>query len=167
MAVTIIATPKAANANSYTTLVDAETYIETNLYATEWDAATDDQKNRSLVTATRLLDEQVEWNAWPTTTTQALLWPQRGQVDLIGNIVDEDTIPQFLVNATSEFAKLLLVSDRTAEPDTTGYKRLKVDVLELEVDKNDRASIIPDSVYQIIKPYGEMKEKKPLKVYRT
>ena len=48
MALTIIATAKATNANSYVTLAEADAYLEGRLAVTNWDAASDDSKNRAL-----------------------------------------------------------------------------------------------------------------------
>jgi len=56
MAITIVATPNAANANSYLTLADAQLIIDgfvQDADVTAWASATTDQKNRALFTATQ------------------------------------------------------------------------------------------------------------------
>ena len=59
MAATINATVKGENANSYVTLTEANTYFETVPDSSTWTNKTDDQKNRSLISATRWIDSFV------------------------------------------------------------------------------------------------------------
>jgi hypothetical protein len=49
---TITATLSSATANSYVTLAEANTYFETVPDSSTWTNKTDDQKNRSLISAT-------------------------------------------------------------------------------------------------------------------
>jgi len=59
VAATITATLSSATANSYVTLAEANTYFETVPDSTTWDNKSDDQKNRSLIAATRWIDSFV------------------------------------------------------------------------------------------------------------
>jgi hypothetical protein len=80
MAITIIATPNAADANSYLTLADAQTIIDgfvQDADVTAWASATTDQKNRALFTATQRLDRERFLGA-RATDTQSLQWPRTG-----------------------------------------------------------------------------------------
>jgi hypothetical protein len=80
MAITIIATPNAANANSYLTLADARLIVDGMVQdadVTAWAAATTDSKNRALYTATQRLDRERFIGA-RSTDTQALQWPRTG-----------------------------------------------------------------------------------------
>ena len=56
MAATINATLKSETANSYVTLAEANSYFETVPESSTWTDKTDDQKNRSLISATRWID---------------------------------------------------------------------------------------------------------------
>jgi hypothetical protein len=56
VAATINATIKSETANSYVTLTEANTYFETVPDSSTWTNKTDDQKNRSLIAATRWID---------------------------------------------------------------------------------------------------------------
>jgi hypothetical protein len=154
MAIVIDATACGANSNSYCTLAEAETYFESRLHKSDWTDATDGDKNISIAWATRLLDELIDWEGYKYTTTQALRWPRGGVTDSDGDLIDEDTIPSFLVNATAEFAMWLISEDRTAESDTAGFKKIKVDVITLEIDKYDQPAQIPLSVLDMLIPYG-------------
>jgi hypothetical protein len=80
MAITIVATPGAADANSYLTLAEAEAIIDglvQDADVTAWASATTDQKNRALFTATQRLDRERYLGA-RATDTQALQWPRTG-----------------------------------------------------------------------------------------
>jgi hypothetical protein len=80
MAITIVATPGAADANSYLTLAAAQAIIDGWVEdddVTAWASATTDQKNRALFTATQRLDRERFLGA-RATDTQALQWPRTG-----------------------------------------------------------------------------------------
>ena len=140
--------------NSYATEAEADTYHEEITYGSDWDDCSD--KPAALIQATRLLDEHVDWSGTKNTKEQALRWPRSYVYDRDGYQVANDTIPQWLKNATSELARNLSAADRLSDPSTKGFKRLKMDTMELEVSVNDRPSAIPNSVWSIIRPYGKM-----------
>jgi hypothetical protein len=80
MAVVIVATPGAANANSYVTLAEAQAIVDgfvEDADVAAWAAATSDQKNRALFTATQRLDRERYLGA-RATDTQSLQWPRTG-----------------------------------------------------------------------------------------
>ena len=56
MAATINATIKSETANSYVTLSEANDYFDTSPDSSTWTNKTDDQKKRSLISATRWID---------------------------------------------------------------------------------------------------------------
>ena len=81
MAATITATLSSATANSYVTLTEANTYFETVPDSTTWDDKTVDQKNRSLISATRWIDSFVYYGD-RCDDGQALKFPRNNyQVD--------------------------------------------------------------------------------------
>ena len=53
--------------------------------------------------------------------------------------------------------RLLIAADRTAEPDTKGFKSVAIDGLDMEIDKDDRARVIPSVVARMIEPLGRVK----------
>ena len=165
MALTLIATPGAEDANTYATKAEASAvggYLESRLFVTNWTNATAGDRNIALVQATRLLDDWFDWNGKIADSDQALRWPRYSVEDCDGVDIDSDIIPQFLIDATSELALHLLQStDVLGAPDTLGYSRIKVDVLELEIDKSDRDSetVIPDSVTSMLECYGVVRSR--------
>lgn len=168
MALTLIETAAASNANTYVTLAEAETIMETVFHKDAWTAATDANKKIVLVEATRLLDAHYEWNGIKYTDAQSLRWPRYSVYDPDGDDLDYDSIPSFLKTATALLALSILSEDVTAEPDTAGFKELKVGPLELVVDKIDRSRVIPDTVHQLVKFYGRnIQRSATVPVYRT
>jgi len=154
MALTLIATVEGATSNSYCTQAEGTTYHESHLYASDWTNATSGNKDITLVWATRLLDIQMEWVGSKKTTTQSLRWPRYGVIDQDGQSVATTAIPQFLINATAEYGRLLIASNRTGDADSYGIKRLKAGELEIDFDKYDRIPVMPVSVFEMLKPYG-------------
>ena len=80
MAVVIVATPGAANANSYLTLAEAQAIIDGMVLdadVTAWGTATTDNKNRALYSAAQRLDRERFLGA-RATDTQSMQWPRTG-----------------------------------------------------------------------------------------
>jgi hypothetical protein len=80
MAIVIVATPGAANANSYLTLAEAQAIIDGMVLdadVTAWATATTDNKNRALYSAVQRLDRERFLGA-RATDTQSLQWPRTG-----------------------------------------------------------------------------------------
>ena len=105
MAATINATVKDANANSYVTLTEANTYFETVPDSSTWTNKTDDQKNRALISATRWSDSFVFYGD-RCDDGQALKFPRNNyQVD--GVELACSTIPINIKYAQYELARAL------------------------------------------------------------
>lgn len=80
MAVVIVATPGAADANSYLTLADAQAIIDGFVEDADiqhWNSGNTDSRNRALFTATQRLDRERFLGA-RATDTQSLQWPRTG-----------------------------------------------------------------------------------------
>lgn len=152
---TIIATAGANNANSYCTVAEADAYFETQLYATTWTDADQEDKEKAMIMATRILDEEIDWQGVKTSEDQALRWPRGNVEDRDGYIFVNDEIPVFLQNATAELAHQLLLKNRfqTLDDAATGIKSVKAGSVAVEFDKMDRISLLPQSVLSMIEPY--------------
>ena len=80
MAVTIDATAGGANANSYMTLTEADTFVEAMISSSDvskWTTGNDDTRNRALTAAAERLDRERFLGA-RATDTQARQWPRTG-----------------------------------------------------------------------------------------
>src|SRR5262245_8953420 len=124
---TIDAVPGSPTANAYLTVSDATDLLQERLHVEAWYSADPEEaitlphrREASLMQATRLIDEQVGWYGVPATTTQALAWPQVGQVDHLGRPVDPGTVPVNVQRATAYYALALLEAEEMAQTVTTG-----------------------------------------------
>jgi hypothetical protein len=157
MPVTLDATVGGVNANTYCTQAEADTFHDTQPYPAIWTAATSDNKNRALVTATRILDDEIAWYGVVTDQKQRLQWPRQGMVKPNGYYVDPNTLPDALKNATAELARQLLDTDRSADNDaeTQGIAALKIGSIDLTF-KNPTAKVIPDAVFYMLRWWGSV-----------
>ena len=121
-------------------------------------AATDDQKCRALVQATRQLDAYVEWDGYASSTTQALAWPRIGMTDpSTGASIASSVLPQRLVDAVAEQARWLLAGDRAAELDqrAQGVTRIAAGSVELEFDRNAAGpSVVAPAAWALVASWG-------------
>lgn len=154
MALVLVNTAGATNANTYASLAEAETVMESVFHKDAWSSAATDNKNIVLVEATRLLDEHYDWEGIKYTADQSLRWPRYSVLDPDGEDVDYESIPDFLKTATALLALSILSEDVTTELDTDGFTKLKVGSIELEANVNYRKNTVPDNVHQIVKFYG-------------
>ena len=80
MAVTIDATAGGANANSYITLTEVDTFVEAMISSSDvskWTTGNDDTRNRALAAAAERLDRERFLGA-RATDTQSRQWPRTG-----------------------------------------------------------------------------------------
>ena len=141
MAATIDATIKGANANSYVTLTEANSYFETVSSSSTWTDKTDDQKNRSLIESTRWIDTLVFYGD-RCDSGQALKFPRNNyQVD--GVELSCSTIPQNIKYAQFELARAL-ANDTGAITDTTGkdgnFSEVKLGDIEVKYNTDSQGS---------------------------
>lgn len=150
MAITLVETVGAANANTYATVAEADTYLEARLNSSPWTAAGTETQKAALVEATREMD-LMPWRGTRVTLTQALAWP-RGDVPIpdppdevtVGSTSAEYStteIPDRIRDMTIEFALEFLRAGSTdlARPDPDrDVIRKKIDVIETEWAKDRR-----------------------------
>ena len=96
-----------------------------------------------------------------------MFWPRHGTKDKDGWAIDHNLVPTMVKNATAELARLLISEDRTAEPDTLGFTRIKAGSLELVVDKADRKNVLPASVTRMLAPVATIAGSGVLRLVRT
>lgn len=150
MAVTVIATPKGATSNSYVTLAESDTYFEGRLNATNWSDATDDNKNRAIVMATGRL-EQEDYFAFVTDINQALKWPRGGLTDEDGRLIDDDTVPKRIKEASQELALELLGGGvKLIDTGLEGFVNVKVGPLDVTPRVSRIAGTLPANVRRLI-----------------
>lgn len=94
MTVTLIATPAAADANSYLTLEEADEIMDAMPHLDEWGGLDDDEQARILIRGTRLIDGYKPWGV-KYSADQALRFPRK---------IDGGNLTQELKLALAEFA---------------------------------------------------------------
>ncbi len=158
MALTIVVETGSgeSNSNSYASAANGDSYHDGHLYAGDWTTASASTKAASLVMATRLLDDFINYEGIKENKDNALEWPRVGAEDRSGFLIPSDTIPNELRDATAEFARFLIASDRTADPDTLGFSKMKAGSLAIEIDKHDRVNIVPKVVAAMLFPFGKV-----------
>ena len=150
MAATINATLKSSTANSYVTLAEANSYFETVPASATWDDKTDDQKNRSLISATRWIDS-LNFYGDRCDNGQALKWPRNNyhvdQVELVCS-----TNPADIKYATYELARAL-ANDTDAITGTTGdtglYEQVKLGEMEVKYNTKSQATGTVNNVFDV------------------
>ena len=156
-----------ADANSYASVADGDSYHDGHLYATAWTGASADQKAVALVMATRLIDAEFQFNGTRTTANQALQWP-RAMCPEPDNVhvpisvllpipydyVQYDTVPKSVVQATCEMARAMLIEDRTANPLGEGLKYTGLGVNQTSFDKSDRRPVLTQLAQVMLAKYG-------------
>lgn len=150
MPAAIDATLGGTSANSYVTLAAANTYFETVPNSSTWIDKTDDQKNRSLISATRWIDALTFYGD-RCTETQALKWP-REEYKVDGIDLSCTLIPEGIKVATYELARAF-ANDTDAITGTTGttgiYDEVELGELRVKYNKTSQTSGVINNVFDV------------------
>ena len=123
----------ADSSNSYVILAGAETYFDARTHADSWNNAAAEDKDRSLIQATRLLDSYLVWQEIPDKTAPT----------------------QAIKDATCEMALVLLNGDTQVRNDMEGLA--SVGLKGMNVKAKGRKKIIPAHVYLLVADLAVMK----------
>jgi hypothetical protein len=149
-------TAGSATANAYVTIAVADQYdLDRVAVGTTWSAATTPAKTSAILWATMLMDRLWTWDGYPTDAIQALQWPRGAILKPNGwEYVDIHVIPIELQRATAEYARQLMVSDRTADSDveTQGIASIKAGPVAINFKESVYAKQVPDIVINLIPP---------------
>lgn len=163
MAVVLNAVAGTVGFNAYCTVAEATDYATTKLNTTFTLLATA-TKEAAIIWATRQLNT-LQYKGYLSVANQPNEWPRTGvwrdggehsyedSLLFTSTQFDSTTIPQFLKDATADLALQLVVSDTTAATGTEGFKRIKVDTVELEMNAKDRLSWFQDSTRNLVWRY--------------
>lgn len=141
----------AKGVNSYATLAEANSYFADRLDIAAWTEASDENKSKALVTATRYLDE-LKWAGTAVSATQSLAFPRSGSYfdPKLGIDVDFLTsYPKRLLTATYELAYHLLNNDGLL--DDVGAA-VDIRVGSIQLSKVTSANKLPKVVDNLINP---------------
>lgn len=87
----------------YGSTVTGDVYFATKLYTEVWDSATENQRNRALIEASRRID-RLRFRGHKTNESQTLEWPRVDPKE----IFKDNEIPEAILIATYECAYALL-----------------------------------------------------------
>lgn len=150
MPAAIDATLGGTSANSYVTLAAANTYFETVPDSSTWTNKTDDQKNRSLISATRWIDALTFYGD-RCAETQALKWP-RNNYTIDGIDLACTLIPEGIKVATYELARAF-ANDADAITGTSGtsgiYDQVELGDLKVKYNKTSQTSGVVNNVFDV------------------
>ena len=163
--------PLSPNFNVYCSLDRANQFMCDRLHTEAWDAASDEDKNKALLYATRLLDHQFVWRGTPVNFDQPRDWPRYAVLDEDGYYIKHDSLPKYLVEATAELAFALIKNDRLTfdEPDTIGVESVKLGSLAVKFENADQINqrhLIPDFISDILAPLIELDRDAEGGIYR-
>ena len=142
--------PVQLGTNCFVSNEGAEDYFVGRLDAAAWDTADPAQKDKALVTATRILND-LSWAGYAASSDQLLAFPRfcRYYEPLMGFTVETVGIPQRIREATCELAYHLLNNDGLLD-ETGSVSELAVGPVQLNSVKT--AKLIPKVVAVRIRP---------------
>jgi len=173
MAVTLVATSGAVDANSYETVAEANLYFGNRKPLSPAWVGIGDIPAQVLIMGTRLLDSLAvphkrlirqqnmqyyligrQWTGTPATSTQALAWPRIGMYDRLGRAIASNVIPQELKDALSELAGALQKSDRSLDNDVLvqGITSVRAGSVSVSFKDGIEAKVWPDIVWNLMPP---------------
>lgn len=143
-------------ANCYIDLTDADAYFAVAIHAALWEAETDDTvKEKALITSTRILDRQT-WAGTKYDASQELAWPRSGVTDRDGDAVEEDEVPQEILDATCELALSLLADTALQDTSSTtsgNLKRVQAGSVQVEYFRPGQSKKFPNIVQELVGPF--------------
>lgn len=149
-----------ANANTYVSLADANTYAESSLTAaaTAWKSEADDEKKKAaLISASRYLTYSFDWIGTKKTSTQALAFPRTGVV-IDGQEIPDDIVPQEVKDACSELAiQYLAGNGQTGTTEQDGnVAKIGVGKGAVDIQFHDKlaSTTIPEQVAHLLSKWG-------------
>ena len=150
MPFTFNSTPGDAEANSYSTVDDADTYFGGRYPNDKWTKLSTAGKQTVLASATRRLDAEM-YNGRPTDTVQRLQFPREVVFDRNSYSYGSNEIPLNLKNATHEYAYFILsADDRIMEEielhDAAMMDGFKVGPLDYKFGKKAKMDQLPETV---------------------
>jgi hypothetical protein len=136
------------DANSYSSIADADAYVDTRPRSDAWVSLTDDAKAQFLIHATRYLDGAVDWSGDPLADTQSLAFPRSCDSGI------DAAFPRVIKIATIEMAIEMVSRDVASDAAMSGFRSVKVGPIEIEADSIRPSPTLPRFVRDLIAPYG-------------
>jgi hypothetical protein len=159
MALTIIATAGAIDANSYVTEAEYTAYMETKLYATAFLALSEDDKKKVTIESARMLDIYFKFYGTRTNLSpmQSLAFPRTNVFGVGGLLIDSTTIPQNLKNAQCE-QMVYFATTNPLSPIYNKYNKVLLGdgAISVEYNKDLTYKTINSVVVDMLRMYGSV-----------
>lgn len=165
-----------ATANSYLSLADAEIYFATHPQSSAWDALTDDQKNRYLISGARVLDACFDFSGFKISADQALQWPRIRAADpdqsgeafyraagtsITSGYFPEDEVPKGVKDAQCEMARMLVASNRMDDAPGTGIREFELPgSIRVAFETGRLQEIVPDFIINMMARFGSFRSRR-------
>lgn len=146
-----------AGANTYASRATADAYFDDRLHAEAWTGLSNDDKDRALLWAAKVMETEIVWYGWTVDEDQELAHPRTGLVDLHGDYVDNDTVAEGVVWCQLELALLLASEDRTLEADHIGLKSVRAGDVSVEFVRGWWRTAIGRNALAYAAPFGELR----------
>ena len=144
--------------NCYVSYADALAYFDNRLDSGAWINADEEDRENSLVTATRILDQN-QFIGVAISSNQSLGWPRKEATSFdprLGLWVTyaENEYPDRLKLATYELAYHLLANENLLDQKTQTFEEISVGTITIKDSNNDvyRTPIVPSMVKRVLKP---------------
>jgi len=137
----------SSTSNSYLSKVEVGTRIEVEPEFTEWDALTDEGKDKILLLTTTYLDLRFRFYGNPKVTGQALQWPRTQNYDDKGLIILPGVIPEQLKEAQTLLVKEhIKQGNLETDPNENLVKSWSGDGISIAWDKGAKGSSPQDQL---------------------
>lgn len=157
MALTIITTAGATDANSYVSEEEWTAYFETKYYGASFLELTSEQQKQIAIESARLIDTYFYFNGFRTNQSprQALEFPRKYLYECDGSLVDSETIPLGVKNAQCE-QMLYFMSTNPISPVYNKYKNVSVGkgAVAVEYNLDLKYKTINNIVSDMLRCYG-------------
>ncbi len=140
----------------YAPRADTDSYFNGKLGRSSWAGSGGTDKDRALVSATRLFDLE-NWEGAPAdlVTPQPIAWPRTGVVDKNGTAVGAAVFPEDLLNGFYELAQAVIDDPAIADTvDTSSnIKGVTADVVTVRFFRATEGTRYPRSVFDYISQF--------------
>lgn len=145
--------------NVYGPRADADVYFSGKLNSASWTGALTTDRDKALVSASRVLDLE-SWEGVPTdlVTPQALSWPRTGVSDKNDVPVGTTAFPRDLLYGYYELAQQLIVNPSLNESSDQGsnIKSVTADVVNVRFFRATTGTRLPTIVHSYISQFLDL-----------
>lgn len=150
---TVVVDVGSSTANSYATVAEADAYFESAYGRTLWLSIDEEDKGRLLISASRYLDQFIDWAGYRYGPTQSMAWP-RTYVEIHDHHFPNNEIPNTVKVATFELAYHMFESGTPLSFDGQAVDRVKVGPIDVEFSKGAIDEGLPKFIEDLVGAFG-------------